>query len=285
MIAIPILIFLVLVLGAAAFVSVPVLRQQELAARWALAGAATLLVLGVGVGAYLQIGAPRLALRSAEDLNDKDPAALVARLAVEIRKVPNDPIAWMLLARGYRSLGDPASAAAAYQRAIALAPPPMKAMLYGEYGETVARASGNVVTPEAEAAFNAALAIDPTDMRARFFLGFAYAARGENTKAQALWEGLLAQVPQNSPLHNILVDRIAGLRAQDGAVAPDPRAMVGGLAARLKENPNDPQGWQRLVRAYGVLGEKDKQRAALAEARRALKNDPAALAKVEAEAK
>ena len=36
------------------------------------------------------------------------------------------------------------------------------------------------------------------------------------------------------------------------------RSMVERLAERLKENPNDPEGWQRLARAYEVLGEKDK---------------------------
>ncbi|HYE49782.1 MAG TPA: c-type cytochrome biogenesis protein CcmI [Azospirillaceae bacterium] len=36
------------------------------------------------------------------------------------------------------------------------------------------------------------------------------------------------------------------------------RGMVEGLAARLKDNPNDPDGWRRLARAYGVLGESAK---------------------------
>lgn len=36
------------------------------------------------------------------------------------------------------------------------------------------------------------------------------------------------------------------------------RSMVDRLAARLEENPNDPAGWQRLIRAYEVLGENEK---------------------------
>ncbi|MFI5023460.1 MAG: c-type cytochrome biogenesis protein CcmI, partial [Alphaproteobacteria bacterium] len=36
------------------------------------------------------------------------------------------------------------------------------------------------------------------------------------------------------------------------------RSMVERLAARLKGQPDDLAGWQRLARAYGVLGEKDK---------------------------
>jgi cytochrome c-type biogenesis protein CcmH len=44
--------------------------------------------------------------------------------------------------------------------------------------------------------------------------------------------------------------------------------MVDGLAARLQANPDDPEGWVRLVRAYGVLGEGDRQASALAAARK-----------------
>lgn len=36
------------------------------------------------------------------------------------------------------------------------------------------------------------------------------------------------------------------------------RSMVARLAERLEENPNDPEGWERLIRAYEVLGETEK---------------------------
>jgi cytochrome c-type biogenesis protein CcmH len=52
------------------------------------------------------------------------------------------------------------------------------------------------------------------------------------------------------------------------------RGMVTRLADRLKENGNDVEGWQRLLRAYMVLGERDKANAAAADAKRALANDP-----------
>jgi cytochrome c-type biogenesis protein CcmH len=52
------------------------------------------------------------------------------------------------------------------------------------------------------------------------------------------------------------------------------RGMVARLADRLKENGNDFEGWQRLVRAYMVLGERDKAQAAAGDAKRALASDP-----------
>ena len=36
------------------------------------------------------------------------------------------------------------------------------------------------------------------------------------------------------------------------------RSMVERLASRLEEEPNDPAGWERLIRAYEVLGETEK---------------------------
>ena len=40
--------------------------------------------------------------------------------------------------------------------------------------------------------------------------------------------------------------------------------MVARLDERLKENPRDAEGWQRLVRSYQVLGKTDAARDALA---------------------
>lgn len=51
------------------------------------------------------------------------------------------------------------------------------------------------------------------------------------------------------------------------------RSMVTRLADRLKQNGNDIEGWQRLLRAYMVLGERDKAQAAAADAKRALASD------------
>jgi cytochrome c-type biogenesis protein CcmH len=44
------------------------------------------------------------------------------------------------------------------------------------------------------------------------------------------------------------------------------RSMVERLAARLKDNPNDMEGWTRLGQSYRVLGEEEKARDAFARA-------------------
>ena len=54
--------------------------------------------------------------------------------------------------------------------------------------------------------------------------------------------------------------------------------MVDRLAARVKAQPDDPQGWARLIRAYGVLGQTARRDAAITEARRLFRDRPDALA-------
>lgn len=52
------------------------------------------------------------------------------------------------------------------------------------------------------------------------------------------------------------------------------RGMVARLADKLKQDGSDVAGWERLLRAYIVLGDRDKAQAAAADARRALASDP-----------
>jgi cytochrome c-type biogenesis protein CcmH len=51
------------------------------------------------------------------------------------------------------------------------------------------------------------------------------------------------------------------------------RSMVERLATRLKQNGDDVDGWLRLVRAYLVMGDREKAKSALADARQAVAKD------------
>ncbi|HEY8699328.1 MAG TPA: tetratricopeptide repeat protein [Rhizomicrobium sp.] len=279
------LIFSLLILSGAAFAAWPVLRRrnQPARARFLLAGAVGLLVTGIGGGVYLMLGHPELAARSIGGGSASDVSSLVAPLVQKVRQNPDDPRGWAFLGRTYLSLNDPADAAAALRRGIAVAPPGARAQLYSAFGEAETLASGGNTPPDAEAAFSLALAANPKDNAARFYLGQLYASRNDRARALALWQSLLADTPPNAPWRAALVDRMAMLTGRGGA-APDIGLMVQSLAARLQLHPDDPEGWQRLIRSYAVLGDKEKAVTALAEARRALKENPAALAQLAREA-
>ncbi|HEX3810243.1 MAG TPA: hypothetical protein VHW02_11160 [Rhizomicrobium sp.] len=281
------LIFLILAFAAAAFVVWPVLRKGggSRVGRLLLAAALLAFVLAIGLGGYLVLGTPALAVRSLTGTEPGDIGALVSELSVKMRERPGDAHGWELLGRGYLTLNDSADAAKSFARAIAIeeALHRHNARLLSSYGEALTEASGGAVPKDAETAFEAALAIDPKDQASRYYLGLADVSHGRMRAALALWQSLLADAPVNAPWRGELVDRIAQLKAANGA-APDINAMVAGLAARLKAQPDDAAGWQRLIRAYTVLGQKDKAIAALADARAALKSNPSALAALNAQA-
>jgi cytochrome c-type biogenesis protein CcmH len=279
-------------LVAAAFAAWPAWRGAEAkGARLTTMGALALFVLGIGVGLYLVVGQPRLALREAQGTASRDPNGLVPLLIARVRANPDDEQAWVYLARIYVTAGDADQAAGAFGRAV------LAARKHGHetpdldnaYGELMVQAAGGQVPPGAVGAFTAALAADPKSSPARYYLGMAAQQRGDNATAQRYWQGLLDDIPANTPLHSDLVDRLAALGAAPPAVAgaggaPDIGAMVAGLAARLKSNPNDPQGWVRLIRAYSVLGETDKAKAALATARGSVGKDASVKAALDSEA-
>lgn len=285
MTALLILIFLALAVAAIGFVGWPILRDGSgsLAARIVLVSAAAAFLLGVAGGLYLYLGKPALALRTLTGPRADDPKSWVTALAWHVRSHPNDVRAWALLWPVYLQLGDAHDSASAFRHEVEVAPANLRPGLYSNYGETLSTAAGGI-TEESEAAFKDALALDPKDLKARYYMGFDYAARGDNARAIAIWESLLADIPANTPIHGVLVDRIAALKSAAGT-APNIAAMVENLAGRLKANPDDPEGWQRLVRAYTVLGDQNKARTALADARIALRADPAATAALAAEAK
>ncbi|MBS0281146.1 MAG: tetratricopeptide repeat protein [Proteobacteria bacterium] len=262
-------------------------RATQQKGRPVLAAALALFLLGIGGGTYWMLGQPYLAWRSAQGTDTRDVNGLIGLLIKRVRAAPDDLQAWVYLGRGYMGVGDAGDAAKAYGRAVALAnnsghPDAGLDTLYGE--ALVAQANGEVGA-EAEAAFRAALKLDPKEQAARYFIAQAQAARGDKQGALTILNELLAETPDKSPLRQTLIDRIALLTAQGGGGAPDPKAMVAGLAARLKDNPDDAAGWQRLIRAYSVLGQRAEAQEALATARKTFAGKSDVLAELDAQAK
>jgi cytochrome c-type biogenesis protein CcmH len=269
MTALPVIGFVLVAALAIAFAVVPVWRLPNKKARILLLAAIALAMLGIGGGGYYILGRPHLAAREASGLNTREVNGLIPFLIQRVRQYPQDAKAWRYLGQAYMEARDPRDAAKALAKVIELTgrgDPELDA----DYGEALVLASGGAVPPEAEKAFTSALALDPHNAPARFYLGLAKAARNDRPGAIALWQSLLADTPVTAPLHQLLVDRIAILTSQTAGPggAPNPRAMVAMLAARLKADPHDALGWVRLMRAYSVLGESDKAKQALTDARK-----------------
>lgn len=142
------------------------------------------------------------------------------------------------------------------------------------------------------------MALDPKNPRADYYLGLAQLQSGDREGALKRWKALLEDTPADAPWHAGLEQAIAqasapsapGPDADAVAAAQDmtPQArqqmiegMVGRLADQLAQKPDDLDGWLRLIRAYQVLGQKDKAVAALASARSHFRNDKTALMRLD----
>jgi cytochrome c-type biogenesis protein CcmH len=106
------------------------------------------------------------------------------------------------------------------------------------------------------------------------------------------WRALEGDLPANDPRHDVLVQQIAAVEklgalpsAQGPAPQVDQQALIGAmvtrLAAQLAMQPDNPQGWGRLIRSYGVLGDEPKRQAALARAQALFKDHPDAWKQVQ----
>jgi cytochrome c-type biogenesis protein CcmH len=169
-----------------------------------------------------------------------------------------------------------------------------------DLGEAIIMASNGVVTPEAKNLFERANAANPDDVMAQYYLGLSAKQEGRRDEAVQRWTALissardgaewlplvknaLARVDEKGPPAAVAPPAAAAAPKGPSAsqvaaaaeMAPDERkgmieGMVARLAQKMAENGSDVDGWLRLIKAYAVLGERDKALAATANARSAL---------------
>lgn len=247
----------------------------------------------VAGGLYLAVGSPSLPgaplaeRKLAPDLATAPLEKLVAQVETHLERNPNDGRGWEVLAPVLARLGRTSEAVRAYRNAIDHNGE--TAVRRADLGEAIATAAGGVVTAEAKSEFERAIALDATEVKARYFIGLAAMQDGRRDEAIAKWRAMLANAPEDAPWRPAVQSALAtaigasrGPNADDLAAAEKMtpadreamvRGMVEGLAAKLKQDGSDAQGWLRLVRAYMVLGDEAKAQGTAAEARIALNAD------------
>ena len=239
---------------------------------------------------------------------------LLARVEAHLEENPNDGRGWEVVAPVYMKLERYEDAAKARRKAISLLG--ATAGREVDLGEALTAAANGVISEEAKAAFDRAIALDAENFKAQFYLGLAAEQDGNAAEAARMWRGLIAKAPADAPWLAVVRQSLARVdapaaevpaasspppgAAPGGAPGPRPediaaagemteqqrsqmiRGMVDRLATRLHENGSDLDGWLRLLRAYKVLGEHAKAKAAVAEARAALANEPDKLRRLDA---
>jgi len=269
---------------------------------WNAVAAVGILVPVCALLLYSDLGAPDLpgfpfSERSAQG-GDRTPElrVLADQLKKHLEREPTDLRAWEMLGQAYTRLGEYHTAARIYEKALGL--DGGNADLMAGRAEALVLANKGVVSPEAVGLFDAILKKSPGNPRALFYLAVADEQNGNLKEALARWSTLLRASPPGAPWIAMARQRAtqtatalgldpakalpqptaavpkgpsAGDMAAAQSMSPQDRqvmieGMVRQLADRLKEEPDDLDGWLRLGRSYSVLKKNADARDALAKA-------------------
>ncbi len=182
---------------------------------------------------YLHLGNP-VALWRADDL----PAAsgsehqlsgaqvegMVNQLAQRLRETPGDAQGWAMLARSYTVLERHADAAAAYARAVELAPE--VAALRSDYADVLATVNGGVLDGAPMAQVRQALALDPDDPKGLALAAGAATERGDAQAAIGYWEHLYRLLPPDSQTAARIAANLAAARGTPDSAPASITGMV-----------------------------------------------------------
>lgn len=264
-------------------VSAPAGRRPPGWAQWAVMAAVPALALGI----YLSLGSPFLPAEPYAGRVDIQTEAVnearqrIAALSRRVRENPDDLRGWLALAEAHAQLGQYRAAIQPLERAVAMGDRAPR-LVYG-LAEMVIRANDGIVGQRALDLLQEVLEKQPGNPRARYFMALAQEQQGRFQAALGAQQQIFRDLAPNDPIRRAVRGRILSLaeRAgvdpaealpQDAAPGPERSAaaraedmspeqreaminnMVEGLAGRLAENPDNPDGWLRLARSYQVLG-------------------------------
>ena len=245
----------------------------------------------------------------------EDYLKLVQQLRETVAQRPDDLEGLQLLARHEAATGHFSAAAKAQGRVIDLLGDKASARDLANLADMLVLAAGGYVSPEAEAALDKALHLDPTNGPARYYWGLMLAQTGRPDQAFGIWDKLLREGPADAPwivpvraqiedlalragVNNYAPPAppadLRGPSAADVAAARDMtaedrtemiRGMVESLSTRLADEGGSPAEWARLISSLGVLGETDRARAIYGNAQQAFAGDDAALSEIDAAAR
>jgi cytochrome c-type biogenesis protein CcmH len=266
--------------------------------RRAAALSAVVLLPAIALGLYLRLGSPDIPGQSAfarvdTPLGRQSITSLVGQVEEHLAQNPNDGAGWEVLAPVYMRLGRFDAAVDARRKAIALIGD--SATREADLGEALVAAANGVVTSEALTAFQRAIALDGREPKANYFLGLADEQAGRRDAAATKWRALLDSAPADAPWAGFVraalarVTTASAAKSDNGpngaqiAAADRPnepqrsemvRGMVQRLADRLHTGGGSVDDWLRLVQSYVVLGDRNKAKDAVTDAKRALSDHP-----------
>ena len=121
----------------------------------------------------------------------------VKLLEEQVKKSPDDPNAWFLLARTYGSIGRFNDSVDAYRQVDRIVP--NNANVLADMADVMAAANGKVITPDVVAVLEKSLRIDPNQWKALLLLALNAWDKQNYADAAQYWERVLRVTPPDFP--------------------------------------------------------------------------------------
>jgi cytochrome c-type biogenesis protein CcmH len=167
------------------------------------------------------------------EVAQQDIGASITQLEAKLKANPNDANGWRMLGWSLFETGKFAESAQAYRRATQLSPD--KGEYWSSLGEALTLAGGGNVPAIAKQAFDKAVALDPKDPRARYFLAVEKDIAGDHKGAIEAWIALLKDTPPGAPWE-------ADLRRVVGEVAKKEGVDITGRIAAIRPAAPETRG-------------------------------------------
>ena len=199
--------------------------------------------------AYIVLGTPELpnlpyaerdiaaeTRQVAERRRAQETEALAQRLAKRLQTEPDNLQGWMLLSNYHATSGRTTEALTAIKKAHDLAPDNPYVLL--QYAEALIPTQNNIVSAQASDLFNKALAADPRNPRARYYLALAKAQANDVRGAIQDWVDLISISPTDAPWLTTVRSQIVAASKELGV---DPRSFEPSAAAlAMGPSPSEP---------------------------------------------
>lgn len=237
----------------------------------------------------------------------QDYSELVQRLRGAVAERPNDLQGHVLLARSEAALGNYVAAYQAQERVLTIKAANATASDYADLADMMVLAAGGYVSPQAERVLEGALARDPENGVAQYYMGLMMAQTGRPDIAFRVWDRLLRQSPPDAAWLPPILGQIEEMAFRAGvsdyqvpqqvAARPGPTAedvdaagemsaedrqeMIQGMVARLSDRlaneGGPPEDWARLISSLAVLGDEAQAIAVWNNAQEVFADNPEAL--------
>ena len=175
-------------------------------------------IVGASAGLYLYWSSGYREAVAGAPSPPPDFERLVARLAADLERDPDDVAGWLLLASSHKMLGDYARAVGAYEQAAARAP--LEDWSKVEYAEALFLRAGGRFDPPAVALLEQALAGGADDDKGLWLIGMAAFQAGDYAAAIRHWQRVQERADVNPRVRDAVAEQIAAARARLDAPAP-----------------------------------------------------------------